>query len=193
MVDASQAKGLLAACVLLLTNLLRIGKCSLVISRAGTSGSGLKARTGSACGKSSASGEIVLSRLGAVKAALLAPSEEASSLAVLEPIVSSGIVALAACGRDAQVRLNARGELVMVDASQAKGLLAACILLLTDVLRIGKCSLVISRAGTSGSGHKARTGSACGKSSASGKIVLSRLGAVKAALLAPSEEASSLA
>jgi len=148
MVDAGEGQSLLATCVLLLTNILRISKGSLVVRGAATCG--LKARLGHSSGKPSTSGKIILSWLGAIKAALLAPSKEACSLAILESIGGSGIVALAAGSGDAKVRLDTRSELVMVDAGEGQSLLAACVLLLTNILRISKGSLVIRRATTSG-------------------------------------------
>merc|ERR1712070_481682 len=125
MVDATQAKCLLAACILLLADILRIGECSLIISRACASGDLLQARFGLTWGKTSAACKVILCRLGAGEASRLAPAEQACCLAVLEAIVGHCVVALGASRADAKIRLHARSELVMVDATQAKCLLAA--------------------------------------------------------------------
>jgi len=124
---------------------------------------------------------------------LLAPSKEACSLAVLKPIIGSRIVALAAGGRDAEVRLHTGSEFVVVDATETKSLFAAGILFLTHILRIGKSSLVISTASTSHCSLQTWCGGACGEACTSGEVVLCWFCAVKASLLAPSEEACSLA
>jgi len=188
-VNASEAQSLLGACILLLTNILRISKGGLVITRATTSG--LEARLGPSSREASTSGKIILSWLGAVKAALLAPSKEARRLAVLESISGSCIIALAAGRRDAEIRLNTRRELVVVNASEAQSLLGACVLLLTNILRIRKGGLVIRGATTCGLEAGSRRTS--WNASAIWQGRLCRSSAVKAALFAPSEEASSLA
>merc|ERR1712224_128879 len=99
MVDATDTKGLLATSILLLTKILRIGEGSLVIGAARTGGCQFKAGCCSASGKACAGGKVVLRWFCAVKASLLAPSKEASSLAIFEAIIGSGIVALAAGSR----------------------------------------------------------------------------------------------
>jgi hypothetical protein len=132
----------------------------------------------SASGEACASGKVVLCWFGAVEASRLAPSKEACGLAILESIIGSGIVALAAGGRDAEIRLHAACELIVVDASQTKSLLGASILLLANSLGIGESGLIICRAATCG--FKAWCCSASGKACASGKVVLRWFGAVKA-------------
>jgi len=191
MVDATETKSLFAAGILFLTHILRIGESSLVISTASTSHCSLQTWCGGACGEACTSGEVVLCWFCAVKASLLAPSKEASSLAILKPVIGSCIVALAAGGRDAKVGLHARREFVVVDATETKSLLAASILLFADILRICKSSLIIGRAATCR--LQARCGRASWDSSASWKVSLGRGGAVKAALFAPAKEAFCLA
>merc|ERR1711924_394255 len=123
---------------------------------------------GSGWGEAGAAREIILRRLGA---------GEACGLAILEAIVCHGVVALGACRADAKIRLHAGSELVMIGAGHAQGLLAACILLLADVLGIGKCGLIISTACAGGGQRVARGGSTCREASAGCKCVLRRLGA----------------
>merc|ERR1719221_1512489 len=147
MVDTTQAKGRLATLVLFLANILWVSESSLVIGAACTSA--LEAWLRGASCKSGACCKVVLCWLGAVEAATLAPSKEARSLAILESVIGSGIVALGAGGRDSEVRLHARGEFVMVDTTQAKGCLATLVLFLTNILRVSESSLVAGTAGTS--------------------------------------------
>merc|ERR1712072_1377173 len=59
-----------------------------------------KARIGDTWGEASATGERVLGWLGAAQATFLAPAEQACGLAILEAIVSHGVVALTARGTD---------------------------------------------------------------------------------------------
>merc|ERR1711937_925292 len=138
--------------------------------------------------------ETILGRLGAGEAARLAPAKQASCLAVLEAIVSHGVVALGATRADAEIRLDARSELVVVDAAQAKSLLAASILLLADVLGISECRLVISTTGTSDlQAVLARCSNCRGEASAAFETILGRLSAGEAARLAPAKQACGLA
>merc|ERR1712048_1526781 len=147
-VNASEAKRLLAASILLLANGRGIRKCSLVISTAGTGG--LQARLSHGRREASAAAQCILSRLGAGEAARLAPGEEACGLAVLEAVLGNRVVALRAASADAQVRLHASNELVVVNASEAKRLLAASVLLLTNGRGISKRCLVVRATGTGG-------------------------------------------
>merc|ERR1719336_2197901 len=148
MVDACDTKSLLAACILLLANSGSISKSCLVISTASTCG--LKAWLSDGRSEASATTQCILSWLGAAEATRLAPAKEAYSLAVLEAVVSDGVVALGASSADAKVGLNAGHELIVVDACHTKSLLAACILLLADCGGISQSSLVIGTASTCG-------------------------------------------
>ena len=106
MVDATEAQCRLGANALLLTYRVAIRKRSLLGSAACTSGCRLQARCGITTGETSALGKIDLGILGAIEAALLAPAKEASGLAVLESILSGGVVALGACVTDAEAILH---------------------------------------------------------------------------------------
>merc|ERR1719225_455574 len=147
-VNASETQGLLATCILLLSNSRGIGQSCLVIGAACTSG--LQARLRNASGEPSAGWQVILGRLGAAETTSFAPAEQACGLAVLEAILCGGVVALGAACADAEVGLDARRELVMVDTGQTQGLLAACILLLPDILGICECCLVVGVARTGG-------------------------------------------
>merc|ERR1712032_1052801 len=63
--------------------------------------------------------KVNLHRSSAVEAALLAPSIEASTLALFESIVSGDSMTLRACRADAGNTLQARVEFVVVDVSFA--------------------------------------------------------------------------
>merc|ERR1712063_61358 len=114
--------------------------------------------------EASATTQCILSWLGAAEATRLAPAKEACSLAVLEAIVSDGVVALGTSSTDAKVGLNAGNELVMVDAGHTQSLLAACILLLANCGGISQGCLVISPAGPCG--FQAWLGNCWGEASA---------------------------
>merc|ERR1712048_1437953 len=141
--------------------------------------------------EASAATQCILSRLGAGEAARLAPAEEACCLAVLEAILGNSVVALGAASADAEIGLHTSCELVVIDASEAEGFLAASVLLLANSRGISEGCLVISAAGTGG--LQARLGHSWREASAATQCILSRLGAGEAARLAPAEEACSLA
>jgi len=73
-----------------------------------------------------------LGRSCAIEAALLAPSKEASGLAILEAIVGSGSIAITAGIADANFASHATLELVMVDAAQTKSIFATLVALVTE-------------------------------------------------------------
>merc|ERR550514_289293 len=177
MVNAGQAECLLATGVLLLTNRLGISKRCLVISTACASDLSLQAWIGDRRREASASCQAVLGRLSAREASRLAPPEQAGSLAVLEAVISNGIVALGASGADAEIGLDAAGELVVVNARQAECLLATGVLLLTNRLGISKRCLVISTACASDLSLQAWIGDSRREASASCQAVLGRLSA----------------
>merc|ERR1712070_488100 len=152
-----------------------------------------KARIGDTWGEASAAGERILGWLGAAQATFLAPAKQACGLAILEAIVSHGVVALAARGTDSEVTLHAAGEFVMVNATEAECLLATSILLVANSLCISQSCLVVTAAGTSDFAFKARIGDRWGEASAAGERILGRLGAAQAAFLAPAEQACGLA
>merc|ERR1711879_409689 len=183
MVNAAQAESLLAASILLLANVLGISQGCLVISAAGASDLQAVLAWCSNCrGEASAAFETILGRLSAGEAARLAPTEQASSLAVLEAVVRDSVVTLGATRADAEIGLDARGELVVVDAAQAESLLAASILLLANILGISQGCLVISAAGTSDlQAVLARCGNCRGEASAAFETILGRLRAGEAA------------
>jgi len=77
-----------------------------------------------------------LCRSCAVEAALLAPSKEACGLAVFEPIIGSGSVAVTASIADPNFAGHATLELVMVDATQTKSIFATLVALVTECVVI---------------------------------------------------------
>jgi len=77
-----------------------------------------------------------LGRCCAVKAALLAPSEEACGLAVFEAIIGSGGIAVTASVADSNFAGHATLELVMVDAAQTKSVFATLVALVTECVGI---------------------------------------------------------
>merc|ERR1719329_1112941 len=102
------------------------------------SNGGLQARLGASCGEASACRQIVLGLGSAVQAALLAPAEEARSLAVGNTIIGSLGVALGAGAANANCGSQATVELVVVDLQchQVGCLVAAVIGLVTEVIGI---------------------------------------------------------
>jgi len=94
------------------------------------------ARSWRASWDSCACWKVGLGRSCAVEAALLAPSKEASGLAVFEAIVGSGGIAVTASIADADFAGHATLELGMVDAAQAKGALATLVALVTECVVI---------------------------------------------------------
>merc|ERR1712107_661673 len=101
-VDPSQAQCTGTAFVGLITKGIVIHglNCGLIICRARDS-SGLHARCWRSSRNTSACWKIDLGRCCAIQATLLAPSKQASSLAILEAIVCSHCVTLGACTADA--------------------------------------------------------------------------------------------
>merc|ERR1711881_212907 len=85
----------------------------------------------------------VLGRLGARKTTGFAPTEEASSLAVVESVFRYWVVALAARGTDAKLALHARDEAIVIDAAEAQILGATRVLLGANHLGVCERSLVI--------------------------------------------------
>jgi len=73
-----------------------------------------------------------LGRSCAVEAALLAPSKEASGLAIFEAVVGGHSIALTARVTDSNFAGHATLEFVMVDATQTKGVLATLVALVTE-------------------------------------------------------------
>merc|ERR1712203_159380 len=139
--------------------------------------------------------EVNLRRSGAIEASLLAPAKEASTLAIFESIVSGDSIALRACRADADSTRQAGVELVVVDASQGESSLATFVGGITKIVVIHGLngSLVIGRARSSVCGLEARLGRACWDAGARWEVNLRRSGAIEASLLAPAEEASTLA
>merc|ERR1712048_1277527 len=189
MVDSCQAQCALAALVGRITKVVVIHAldCSLIISGARNS-SRLHAWLWSSGRNARARWEIDLCWCCAVQAALLAPSKEASSLAVLEAVVCSDRVALRAIRADANGSSQAFVELVMVDSCQAQRTLAALVGRITEVVVIHAldCSLIISGARNSSRLHAWLWGSSR-NARARWKINLCWCCAVQAALLAPSK------
>merc|ERR1712066_170809 len=187
MVGSSQAQCVGTAGVGLITEGIVIHglNCGLIICRAGD-GSGLHARRRRSSRNASACWKVDLGRSCAIEAALLAPSKQASSLAILEAIVCSHCVTLGARSADANGTSQAAVELVVVDPSQAQCLGTACVGLITKGIVIHglNCGLIICRARDS-SGLHARSWRSSRNTSACWKINLGRCRAIQATLLAP--------
>merc|ERR1712050_536581 len=131
---------------------------------------GLHARRRRSSRNASACWKIDLGRCCAIEAALLAPSKQASSLAIFEAIVCSHCVTLGARSADANGTSQAAVELVVVDSSQAQCAGTACVGLITKGIVIHglNCSLIICRARDSSGLHarswrSSRNSSACWK------------------------------
>jgi len=113
-----------------------IGQCGLLVSTASASVCGLEARGGRTCWDASAGWEVNLRRSCAIEAALLAPSKEASTLAIFESIVSGDCIALRASRANADSTRQARVEFVVVDASQRESSLATFVGGITKIVVI---------------------------------------------------------
>jgi len=137
MVDATQTKGVLATLVALVTERVVVQGLDFgLIVGCALHCTGLEARCGRASWDSCACWKVSLGGSCAVEAALLAPSKEASGLAVFEAIVGSGGIAVTASIADADFAGHATLELGMVDAAQAKGALATLVALVTECVVI---------------------------------------------------------
>merc|ERR1712119_100682 len=195
MVDSSQAQCAGAACVGLITKGIVFHglNCGLIICRARDS-SGLHARCWRSGRNTSACWKIDLGWCCAIQTTLLAPSKQASSLAIFEAIVCSRCVTLGARSADANGASQAAVELVMVDSSQAQCAGTACVGLITKGIVIHglNCGLIICRARDS-SGLHARCWRSGRNTSARWKIDLGWCCAIQTTLLAPSKQAGSLA
>jgi hypothetical protein len=89
-----------------------------------------------------------LSWSSAIEAALLAPSKEASGLAIFESIVCSGGIAFAARTGNANLVSHTRIEFVVVDASHAQTSLATLVALVAEsvVIQGLNFGLIVGRA-----------------------------------------------
>jgi len=118
-----------------LTNGGGICEFGLIVSRATTCQ--LKAWRGFASWDSGARRKISLGRGSAIEAALLAPSKEASTLAILESEVGSNSIALGARGADANGTGQACIEFVVINAlCQRERSLATFVGSVTEVIVI---------------------------------------------------------
>jgi hypothetical protein len=158
-VASKDVVGVLATVSSLLANCVWVRDRSLVISRASTSRC-FKAWRGRATGETRALVQVCLRRLHAVKAALLAPTKEASCFAILGSEVTRHSKALAASCRDANCGCQATIELVMVEvaSNDVVSALATVSSLLANGIRIRNGSLIICRASTSGRCFEAGSG-----------------------------------
>merc|ERR1711965_60817 len=116
---------------------------------------GLHARRRRSSRNASACWKVDLGRCCAIQAALLAPSKQAGSLAILEAIVCSHCIAFGAHRTDANSGSQAAVELIMVDASQAQCVGTAGVGLITEGIVIHglNCGLIICRTGYSSGLH----------------------------------------
>merc|ERR1719316_2055363 len=171
--------------------------CRSLVRGASAGSSGFKAWCGASSREACASRQVCLSIRCAVQAALLAPTKEACSLAVLDTIICSLSVALRTRAANADCCCQAIIELAMVNLQCDKVgcFVAAIVGLVSKIIGIHAldCRGLVRGASAGGSGFKAWCGASSREACASRQVCLSIRCAVQAALLAPTKEACSLA